>query len=171
MSSRSPQPTAEIEGALLMPTHTCPIVGAHFRPPAKSILSALPNSCPLRLRPEPDNPYDSNALQVLVSGQVIRDLPEAIKSDLHADAVGYGYDIDTICAAEEWHLGYIPRGIAAQLHAIITQEIAVLYGKMLFYNLDIPRDYLPAQLTFDLAGKPAVQFQLSDKEGVIVSSK
>ena len=156
-----------------MPTHTCPIVGAHFRPPAKSILSALPNSCPLRLRPEPDNPFDSNALQVLISGQVIRDLPEAIKSDLHADAVGYGFDLDTICAAEEWHLGYIPRGIAAQLQVMVAQEIeritqTIQSNYPTFEHLSAP-NYLPALLSFDLAGKPAVQFQLSDKEGASTS--
>ena len=50
-----------------MRTLTTPIVGAHFRPPAKQLLEVLPIGTPMLLRAEPDNPYDENAIQVLVS--------------------------------------------------------------------------------------------------------
>lgn len=40
------------------------LVGAHFRPPAKQVLSALAAATPLTLVPEPENPYDAKAIAV-----------------------------------------------------------------------------------------------------------
>jgi hypothetical protein len=44
------------------------MVGMHFRPPAKAVLEALPVGTTLWLRREPENPYDANAVQVLLPG-------------------------------------------------------------------------------------------------------
>lgn len=41
-----------------------PIVGAFYRPPAKTILGLLGPGHELVLDPEPDNPYDENAVKV-----------------------------------------------------------------------------------------------------------
>lgn len=40
------------------------LVGAHFRPPAKQVLSALAAATKLLLVPEPENPYDAKAIAV-----------------------------------------------------------------------------------------------------------
>ena len=47
-----------------MPIHHAPLVGSHFRPPAKALLASLPAGFHLELRPEPLNPYDPNAIEV-----------------------------------------------------------------------------------------------------------
>lgn len=87
-----------------------PIVGAHFRPPAKSILQVLANGTRLVLRHEPSNPYDTEAVQVLVlSG----DIPKEAHETLNTLASGYGFTIEDILAEPEIHLGYIPRTITS----------------------------------------------------------
>ena len=50
-----------------MPTFLTPIVGTHFHPPAKLLLTKLPVGTPLILSPTPDNPYDSNAIEILLA--------------------------------------------------------------------------------------------------------
>ena len=96
-------------------TMSFPIVGAHFRPPAKAILECLPAGSALSLRPEPDNPFDSNAVQVIVQGAVLQGLPAIIQNRLDDLAGMYGSDLASILAATEWHLGYVPRALAISL--------------------------------------------------------
>jgi len=119
-----------------------PIVGAHFRPPAKALLEVLPSGAPLWLRPEPDNPYDANAIQVGVDRSEIEALSQAMKAELETLALGYGFDLEGILSEPEWHLGYIPRTVAASL--------TLAPGKH------------PASLAFDPAGKPMVATAKAD---------
>jgi hypothetical protein len=44
------------------------LVGMHFRPPAKDVVNNLAANTELLVRRQPDNPYDTNALQVLLEG-------------------------------------------------------------------------------------------------------
>lgn len=84
---------------------TFPIVGAHFRAPAKAILQVLPAGAPLILRREPSNIYDTNAIQVIVPTSSI---PEDQTDTLEVLASGYGFSARDILAEGEWHVGYIP---------------------------------------------------------------
>lgn len=93
-----------------MTTETYPIVGSHYRPPAKAILQVLAAGTELLLIPEPSNEYDENAIMVVVMSDKIPDTPT-----LDEFAQGFGYTSKTIHAASAWHLGYIPRVIAARL--------------------------------------------------------
>ncbi len=129
----------------MMTQHILPIVGAHFRPPAKSILSVLPSNAPLLLRPEPDNPFDANAVQVLVASATI---PSRVHEDLRASAEPYGYSLESILAEPRWHLGYIPKEHAALLVGAIAQWITQ-------HDTD---EEVPGILLFSSAGKPTVQF-------------
>ena len=86
---------------------TLPLVGAHFRPPAKQVLAALPAGAELILEPEPDNPYDSKAVRVLVvPGEVI---PLAGFEAFAASLEGTGFDAHEVMAAwDGLHVGYLP---------------------------------------------------------------
>jgi len=42
------------------------LVGSHFVPPAKVVLSTMKAGTEVELEAEPDNPYDENAIKVLV---------------------------------------------------------------------------------------------------------
>lgn len=82
-----------------------PIVGAHFRPPAKWMLARLPNGAPLRLEAEPSNPYDPNAIKVWASPA---EVPESERAALADEIAGAGFSLDELLASGEkiW-LGYI----------------------------------------------------------------
>jgi len=112
-----------------------PIVGAHYRPPAKAILAALPGGTPMLLRPEPSNPYDSNAIMVLLDP---RHIPEDCKEELAARCEGYGTDLSDVLAQNHIHVGYIPATNALSIR--------------------LPGD-TPATLAFTMKGAPAVTFE------------
>lgn len=111
------------------------LVGAYHRPPAKAIIEALPSGAQLTVRPEPDNQFDPNALQVLVQPS---EIPEGEYEELGQKVEGYGFDLDHVLAASEWHLGYIPR--------VDAEVLAPQFGG----------HARPARLGFDGKGKPLV---------------
>jgi len=112
-----------------------PIVGAHYRPPAKAILAVLPGGTPLLLRAEPTNPYDSNAIMVLLDP---RHIPEHCKEELATRCEGYGMDLDEVLAQSHIHVGYVPAVNALAIR--------------------LPGD-TPAALAFTMNGGPAVSFE------------
>jgi hypothetical protein len=114
-----------------MTTHTLPLVGAHFRPPAKAILQVLPAGIELILRAEPTNPYDANAVQVLCASSVI---PQEAHEELGVFALGYGYDLAQILAQDEWHVGYVKATEASWLQPHIKQDTKCKFGFLMNGN-------------------------------------
>ena len=124
-----------------MPTpYSLPLVGAHFRPPAKALIQSMPMSHPLELRPEPTNPYDSNAIAIWLDAHT---LPDDSLEELRHTLPGMGSDIDDLMAQRHWHIGYIPKTDAATLQAPIAEH-----------------GVCNAALSFDGTGKPLVTFTL-----------
>ncbi len=81
------------------------LVGSHFRRAGDLILENLPSGTSLILDPEPDNPYDSNAIKVMLS-------PTNIKlSEEDCERLpNFGITIEEIVETEElFHLGYIAK--------------------------------------------------------------
>lgn len=124
-----------------------PIVGSYYRPPAKAILSVLPVGTALTLRPEPENKVDRNAIAVWIASA---DVPESCHGSLMLAGADTGFRIsadgdraednedflNTILLQDEWHLGYVPAVLAAQMHL---------------------RGDTPATLAFTLDGKPGAE--------------
>lgn len=124
-----------------MTTHILPIVGAHFRPPAKALLGVLPMGTKLTLFPEPTNPYDANAVQILLDGQ---DIGDTISDATIADAIiGTGWSPEEVREGV-LHLGYIPKTEAVWLQA------------------KVPAKGLDGTLAFSMDGKPAIKFELGE---------
>jgi len=88
------------------------IVGMRFRPPATGLVNGISTGQTLYLRAEPQNPYDSNAIQVILKSEEIN--PESYKN-LNSELAGFGKDIDDILSIPEWHLGYIRKEVAKVL--------------------------------------------------------
>lgn len=89
------------------------LVGAHFRPPAKAVLQALPSECPLRVVPEPENPYDAQAMAVFLQ---IADLEIAVgpgtprRIALEDALPGAGWTWEALVAnGDAIQLGYLAR--------------------------------------------------------------
>lgn len=85
-----------------------PIVGAKFHPPATTILNHLAVGTRLILRPDPSNRYDSNAIEVRVSGELLQP-----SSGFDAELSRKDFNIaDIINADVPWMLGFVPKDVA-----------------------------------------------------------
>jgi HIRAN domain len=123
-----------------------PIVGAHFHPPAKAMLSLMPAGASLWLERQPDNQYDSNAVAVFCA-------PDAVPSHAHGHLAiliaGHGMELAEYLSAESYHLGFIPRTeaehVAPKLDALLCSQTA-MFG-------------FEAELCFLADGKPAVRWE------------
>lgn len=93
---------------------TFPIVGMRHRPPAQAIVNALAVGTPLTCMAEPDNAYDPNAIQVLVSTAGI---PPASQEALKQTLPNSGWTMERFLENSSYHLGYIPKEMAAELKA------------------------------------------------------
>lgn len=132
-------------------THSAPLVGMHFRPPAKALLAALPANHPLELVPEPENPYDPNAIAVYlrsstVSQQALGELSETLPP--------MGCDVETFIAQPLWHIGYMAKEHAA-LHHLPLADIQA--RELASYGECSP---FIANLSFSPEGKYVIKFNL-----------
>lgn len=87
-----------------------PIVGAHFRPPAKLVLSVLAVGTELVLDPEPGNQYDEHALGVWLPRASLLGLSEQAVARLEAELVGFGWDLGGLLTLDRLQLGYCASG-------------------------------------------------------------
>lgn len=100
------------------------LVGMHFRPPAKLILAELPSGTRLNLVPEPDNPYDAEAVKVIIQTSELKHALESILSQseefdrFNLQLAGMGFNVDDLLIEPEWHLGYCARTGNVQLAKI-----------------------------------------------------
>lgn len=117
-----------------------PIVGARFRPPAQALINSLAVGTPLTVIAEPDNQYDPNAIAVWL---YTKDLPEASQEALKVTGPESGWTLAKIFSEEVFHLGFIPKEMAAELKAS---------GSI--------RDNEPVSVTFEVnaSGQPRVRF-------------
>lgn len=100
-------------------TFTAPLVGDYYRPPAKAIIQSIPTNTSLILRREPDNPYDENAVKVII---LTENIPQSSHETLESLAGPYGFSLEEILAEEEWHLGYISKEFAVHLTKLLEPE-------------------------------------------------
>lgn len=137
-------------------TITTNLVGAHFRPPAKALLACLPAGHPLYLRPEPTNEFDENAVQVLLASSTIP-TDEFLRDELNNQLAGQGFDLETVLAEPEWHLGYLPR--AAKGNPKLEEwniQVQKAIHEVCPADADGNYSVAPCTLSFDSAGKPVV---------------
>lgn len=111
--------------------------GAHFHPPAGRLLPMLPTGATLILDPEPDNPYDPNAVRVLIEPHNVSDSTEALIREACPD---FGLEPDEVFSAPIM-LGYI------------AKESAGAWAK----RLDGQQG--GASLSHDLSGAPMVRWE------------
>jgi hypothetical protein len=111
------------------------IVGAHFRPPAKGLLTCLPSGSKLIARREASNAYDPNAIQVIwpTTGLDASSGIGLSREDVQSAVEGYGNSADEIFSQPEWHLGYVPRQEAAQIAPLMERVgLSELTGELTF---------------------------------------
>lgn len=140
---------------------TTPIVGAHFRPPAKLILQFAPMNWRLRLEREPYNQYDSHAIAVfgtVESKESLAELydiwPEAAINALSEVSPEAGFSIDEILGTE-FQLGYLP-GTQQKKWPQAVPLVGTLAPRWDAMGLE----FLHAKLGFMPWGDPAASFEM-----------
>jgi len=135
---------------------SAPIVGMAFRPPALTIIQSLPFGTPIVLQREPENPYDSSAIKVLLPGFS----PEGPHSSLFQEALAGAIPDGAIpnrgqfyseALSDPFHLGYIG---AKTGHAAVIAKMMDKDGVA----------SLPATLSANISGQPTAEFTLKSKE-------
>ena len=136
-----------------------PLVGAHFRPPAKQVLQCLPAGARLGLVPEPENAYDSKAIKVTVACEA--EVPSRQYDNLRALLEGTGTELEELIGggtvAPDLQLGYIADSDGKQLSASRlpgNREV----GQMMAAGL------VEATLAFGADGKPQVRVRPAQAE-------
>lgn len=93
-----------------MPKLTTILVGVHFHPPAKTLLACLPAGLPLWLRAEPENPYDPDAILVLLEpetlGRLVGERPE-IARRLEDALPAQGATLEQVISSGPLQLGHV----------------------------------------------------------------
>lgn len=140
-----------------MTKYSAPLVGMKFHAPALAILQCLPNGAPVQLVPEPENPFDPNAI-------IVRVRADAVPVDQHEKLAlvlqGYGYTLDDFMGPvpdgennpiwQMWHLGHVKANANQGGGASCASELAPLMAGRT----------LGAVLVFDMDGKPNIEVEL-----------
>jgi hypothetical protein len=72
----------------------------------------MPIGTPLFIIAEPDNQYDPNAIAVWVE---TKDIGPQMQQSLEPELGPFGFDIEQILTQDAWHLGYVPKEMAAKI--------------------------------------------------------
>lgn len=110
------------------------LVGMHFRPPAKDVVNLLAGGTELIVQRQPQNPYDPNAVQVLLGGFSKEGQYAALYEQFYEDP---NTDRDNLI--DPLPLGYICNGekTGGKKADMITEQmdphgITALAGKLIF---------------------------------------
>lgn len=147
---------------------TIPLVGAHFRPPAKLVLECLPSGTRLWLEAEIDNPYDPLAIKVLLKPS---EIPASQHPRLDEDLPKSGHDLQTLLDSDHVWLGFLARTTQKQpfgnwqIYQLVGQD----FGDPQEANFNPPEPpsqesvealgLLECTLGFGADGKPQVNIQ------------
>lgn len=129
-----------------------PLVGAHFRPPAKQVLAHSAAGGPLFLELDPTNPYDEKAIKVM--GLVGLLVPVGEFGGLASALVGTGFELEDLLVDGE-------SGLRLHLGFIADSDGRQLAGTGLPGNREVrqvmEQGEVMATLAFGADGKPAVR--------------
>lgn len=129
------------------------LVGSHFHPPAKLLLEHLPVGTPVRLRPEPDNPYDPLAIQVLLDP---RNIPESQFDELELALPGMGSDMESLLAQDFILLGHSAKSGGKP---IIERGDPECVGNSEIFEVFGPFERLEGALLFDGGKYPLIRLR------------
>jgi len=129
------------------------IVGSHFHPPAKTLLAGLPNGLPLSIVPEPENPYDENALLVTLDP---RSIPKNLWKGLDTLLEGSGCEMAELAMQMEVEGVPITLGHVGKTGGKPLLKAGIAEGNVEVKALIEAGGYA-AQLVFDAAdGSPRI---------------
>jgi hypothetical protein len=98
-----------------------PLVGMHYRPPAKAITGNLQPGHPLLLVAEPENEFDPHAIAVYLDPETI-ETSEWMKWDNELQS--YGFDAGHLAEGPHIQLGYVSRHHTDKVHPYLESGTA-----------------------------------------------
>lgn len=125
------------------------LVGMFSHPPATLLLQNIPGGAELRLVPEPENPYDANAIRVHIATSAI---PESRYAELENLLPGSGLTLEEFLAEPEWMLGHVAANGGKPLAKAGLTQGNIEVGKMIENGWDFK-----AKLFFWPDGKPGIE--------------
>ena len=128
------------------------LVGQHFSPPAKLLLQCVRGGASITIHPEPDNPYDPNALKVFIATSEID--YEALR-DKEEELAGMGLGLEDITNQAEWPLGHIAAGEGKPLAKVKSKLGLDLVGTLEL--IQIGQWPLKGALVFDGTGEVLIE--------------
>lgn len=135
------------------------LVGDHFRPPAKLVLAHLPAGAKLGLEPEDNNPYDDEAVRVMLDpGQI----PESQFPALEEGLPEMGCTLEQLMSGGPLHLGYVPKSGGKPLVTAQGSDPGLI-GNHEVREILLSASH-QATLSFDPAGKAQIQLTWDDEE-------
>lgn len=139
------------------------LVGSHFVPPAKALLSNLPRGISLLLEHDPGNPYDENAVKVLLWPAAI---PAMVYEELELALPGMGSSLEEVLASPEGlMLGHLAKSGGGPLLKYLAAQGGDLVGNVEFLEVmretETSGEGYSAKLEFDGAGNPMVSLEAS----------
>lgn len=137
------------------------LVGAFHRPPAKQVLECLPTGQPLLLIPEPENPYDREALRVLVEPGTI---PVELHDMLRDKLAGTGTELeDLLMQPDPLQLGFVVASEGKPLAKAREASPMPLVGNREFNAERAEHSEATAKLAFGPDGKALVMLSWQEQ--------
>lgn len=128
-----------------------PVVGMHFRPPAKDVINLLAGDTELLLERQPDNEYDPKAVKVMLYGFTAegqhKDLFMRFKNDALSSPTDNQEELDRL--QDPLWLGFVSAktGHAAQIADFMDENKAPSW---------------PAKLMFGMKGEPMIYIEMPE---------
>lgn len=146
-------------------TLTSLLVGSHFVPPAKVLLAHLPAGVKLLLEPDPSNPYDENAIVVLIDPMEIPQSQYSALDNPHSGLPCQGATLEQLMSTGPVRLGHVASSGGKPLFkAKSTAPAGVVFAGNVEFLDWMKDDRYRAALAFGLAGEPLVQLAIDSPE-------
>ena len=127
-----------------------PLVGMHFRPPAKQVLAFCPSGTEVQLRPEDDNPYDEKAVSVWVL--VKESVPVRMFAELDEALEGSGFGLEDLMELDE----PLQLGFVGDSDGKVCQKLGMAGNREVRAVFDGEASPWKAKLAFGASGQPII---------------
>src|SRR5215471_483509 len=133
-----------------------PIVGMAFRPPAARVLALLPFGAELHLQREPHNPYDSNAIKVLLPDFNAEGQYSEIFKSMKNEAIMDAADL----SRGQWHESALQDPLMLGYVSAKTGHAALVAAEM--DRPEKPSPFASGELSALASGAPAFELECDE---------
>jgi hypothetical protein len=138
-----------------MTTLTTLLVGTHFYVPGKNILPLLPSGTRVLFQPEPENPYDAEAIKVLLQCEALLGHSEDSDAEIREALLGTGWDLHDLLERSPIQLGHVGKTGGKPL-----ERAGIACGNREFLDAFAEDAPMEGTLMFDGQGRPLLRLDV-----------